>query len=373
MFIPAWVLVLLGILGFVFLTPYRRGLIDFFWAVWDILCGAFGRLWDFIRGVRPAPRAANAFGWIGMIFLFIILVAILFVGFLYFVIGASIMTVGIATGHWQVALLLLTILLIWGMLSAVPAVSIFRPLRWVSRWVVRPLAGLLAIFLLIVAGWQVFGGVSPKLQGSIGRSAGNRVEEFANRLDKGSLKSEPEMGIFAKVTEDSQLYNDNGLPVFSAPKGVTVKVTGLKGYKTDKDTEGMTKVMLSNRHGDFIDGNEGWIPTRKLDWNWQLQTPKPAQASAKAERKSYVGQVEGKNCWLVEYYPGQQPSWIGPSLPAGEYEVTVNGGPMEALFGGIKKKIESKERIILSSDSLLEFHSDRKGGEMIRITIWRIG
>lgn len=100
---------------------------------------------------------------------------------------------------------------------------------------------------------------------------------------------------------------------------------------------------------------------------------KPESATpTKAGARSSIDKVEGKNCWLVEYYPDQQPGWIGPSLAAGRYEITATGA-VQYKFDGKQEKMNGKRQIILSADSSLAFYSDQKGGEMIRITIWRVG
>ncbi len=277
MFIPAYIIVVLAIAGIILITPYRRFLIDFLRGAWDIVCYIFGMFWDFLRGAAPAAGAVAVplLTTAGGIILIIALVLIFLGIFLYFILGVGIATVGISTGHWAAASIFLLVLLFWGAMSIIPKVAIFRPLGWISRWIARPATITLFVYLVIVAGWWAFGNLSPQLQSSVGRSGENKVGEIANQLDKGSLKSEPEMGKFAKVLEDSQIYNQVRQPVFSVQKGTTVLVKDLNGQKAGADAEGMTKIMLPNRHGDFQQGNEGWIPTRKLDWNWQASLDLP--------------------------------------------------------------------------------------------------
>ncbi len=303
--IPIWMLAAIGVIGIIFITPYRVGLTSIFSAIWSIICGTLERIWEFICGATPVAGAVAvpALGWIGGILLILALVVIVFVGGLYFMAGITILTIGGILGHWQAAFWALLALLVWGSLSALPQIAMLKPLRWISCWIARPITIILFIYLAIVAGWGVFGNLSPQLQTSIGRSGGNKVGEIANSLDKGSMKSEPEMGIFAKVLEDSQIYNNSRQPVFSVQKGSTVLVKDLNGQKADVDSEGMTKVMLPNRNGDFQQGNEGWIPTRKLDWNWQVWDTK----------------AKGKNETMTEN-SGVEATEFSLNIPAGGWQ-----------------------------------------------------
>jgi hypothetical protein len=272
-----------------FLTPLRQAVVDFFAIIWNITAGIARSIWSFLCGATPVAGAfaVPALGWISVVLLTLVLVVILFVGGLYFITGITFLTIGGALGHGQAAFWAMFAMIIWGTFSVIPRkMAIFVPLRWISYWIARPITIGLLVYLAIVGGWWVFGKLSPQLQISIERSGGNKVGEIANSFDKGSLKSEPEMGKFAKVLEDSQIYNQSRQPVFPVQKGVTVLVKDLNGQKSGADSEGMTKVMLPNRYGDFQQGNEGWIPTRKLDWNWQAWDVK---TKAKEDLENKVG------------------------------------------------------------------------------------
>ena len=344
MHIPIWLLAILGIIGILFLTPYRRALIDFFATVWHLAIGAVGRLWDFIRGAGPLTGTPAR--WIAIILLFIALAIILFIAAIYFITAISIMAVGIATGHWKAALLLLTVLLVWGSLSMLPSIRIFRPLNWISRWIVRTIAVALSVYLAIAVTWTVLGGLSPRLHKSVERSAGNRVEEFSNKLNKSSLKSEPEMGKFARVIEDSQIYNQIGQPVFFVQKGTTVLVKDLDGKKTDEGSEGKTKVMLPNRQGDFQQGNEGWIPTRKLDWNWQ------SKASSEETRE------EVKSCQTQTPPPPPTPRWKLYT----SFNFCPNRWNEKDLGWQAVATLEPGEYMISASGEYGQMFCDKKGG-----------
>lgn len=289
--IPVWILSVVGVIAFLLITPLRQTIIDLFAIIFNIITGTARSIWSFLRGIPAGTAGVMTIGWIGGAILILALIIILFVGGLYFTAGATILTISGFLGHWQVGFWLLGALLVWGALSVLPGLAMFRPLSIFGRWLARPIAIILIVYLVIVGGWWAFGNISPRLQGSIGRSGQNNVGEIANSFDKKSMKTEPEMGKFAKVLEESQIYNSTGQPVFSVQKGTTVLVKDLNGQKTGAEAEGMTRVMLPNRHGDFVNGNEGLISTRKLDWDWQAYD---AKAKAEAEAKAKIEKAEAE-------------------------------------------------------------------------------
>jgi hypothetical protein len=317
MFIPAWLLIIVVFVGFIFLTPYRQGLIDIFGAIWNVTCGIFVRLRDFLSGSAPAAGAAGTvIGRIIAVFLLLLLAIILFTLFLYVIVGGGIMAVGIATGHWLAALLFLMSLLTWGMLSAIPMISIFRPLNWISRWIARPFAFVLALYILVVVGWHAFGYFSPRLQGSISRSASNNTEEFVNKLDKGSIDSEPEQGIFGMAIKNSTTYNSAGQPIYvdELKKGMLVKVCNLNGKPATANSEGLICVMLPNRFGDYVKGDIRWVPSRKINWDW-----KTCKSSPKTERGKLVFTA-------IPFKDGSPINFGGADLPPGKYYVKFPQG-----------------------------------------------
>lgn len=157
---------------------------------------------------------------------------------------------------------------------------ILKSAFWFFTLIVAP-----AAFYFAIGVW------SPDFKGSLNRWTGNKKQEAANYLDKGSLKSEPEMGKFARVKESSQIYNQAGQPTFFVQKGTTVMVKNLDGEKADDTSEGRTRIMLPNRLGDYLGGNEGFIPTRKLDWDWNSPLAKEDQRPAPAPTPAPKGPV----------------------------------------------------------------------------------
>lgn len=264
MHIPIFVLAIVAFIGFVFITPYREGIVSLFRTIWNLLCG-------FLSGVAPAaaPATATALRRIIATVLFLVIIFLLFVLFVYFLAALSIMAVGNATGNWYAASIFLLTILVWGIFSATPSMLIFRPLRWISSWIVRPIAVILALYLLWGAAWHVFGNVSPQLAKSAGRSGNATVEQFANDLDKKSIQSEREAGTFAKASADTKVYNRNRQPFSSLKKGDLVYVLDKQGASKTNDHEGLIWIMLPNQDGEFVGGQRGFIPSRLIDWEWK--------------------------------------------------------------------------------------------------------
>ena len=93
------------------------------------------------------------------------------------------------------------------------------------------------------------------------------------------ILSEPESGVFAKITDDSVIYQyrDEKSDVFydqrtGEPLRVAsdeiVMVIGLDEGKKPTETEGRVRVRLKDKHGDY-NGLIGSIPSRKINWNWE--------------------------------------------------------------------------------------------------------
>ncbi|PIR73806.1 MAG: hypothetical protein COU40_00535 [Candidatus Moranbacteria bacterium CG10_big_fil_rev_8_21_14_0_10_35_21] len=127
--------------------------------------------------------------------------------------------------------------------------------------------------LLIIFGLPfLIGMCSPEFNTSLWRYIGNKTLEGSNSLNKGSLNSEPESGIFGTVSENTTLYNDNNSPFKKIERGMFVRVLDLEGKKANRESEGLTYVMTPNEDGDFIKGSRGYIPSRKVNWDRKEST-----------------------------------------------------------------------------------------------------
>lgn len=123
------------------------------------------------------------------------------------------------------------------------------------------------VLLFITLPALLLGMWSPAVKLSFDRWSDNNKQCLANRLDKSSLKSEPEAGVVGTLTANSGVYDDRGAEVWAIKKGSKVKAADLLGKRDSLDSEGMTKVILHNKNGDFFGGNVVYIPSRKINWN----------------------------------------------------------------------------------------------------------
>lgn len=155
------------------------------------------------------------------------------------------------------------ILLVWGWLA--------------STLVGRVIRLILVAVVVYTAIGIIVGCWSPAIKASAGRLSENGKQTIANKLDKGSLQSEPESGIIAKVSEESEVYDVSGTPLLlkegdatkplRISKGAMVRVLDLKKRPADDNSEGMTRVMLRNSGGNFVKGYEVYIPASKISWD----------------------------------------------------------------------------------------------------------
>jgi len=120
------------------------------------------------------------------------------------------------------------------------------------------------VILVIAVPALVVGMWSPEIKASFDRWSGNQKQTLANAIDKDSLQSEPEVGVIATLAEKTALYNKQGEPVWAMPAGVRVKLADLEGVPSQERLEGMTKVVIENKFGDFVGGNVVYVPSRKL-------------------------------------------------------------------------------------------------------------
>lgn len=107
---------------------------------------------------------------------------------------------------------------------------------------------------------------SPPLRNSICRLSKNKYYEFIFSLQKRSLKSELESGIFGRTAEDTLSYDELCYPYKLIAKGTPVMAIDLKGRPRSVNSERVLSVMLPNQYGDFIRGKIVLIPSQKLVW-----------------------------------------------------------------------------------------------------------
>ena len=293
----------------------------------------WNNVWPVIRRTAITAIIIGGIGWILMIALMIGL--------------------GVYANSFWSALIISIILPPWFVLMLIPRKIMLPGSTVISkgRWtipIVRIVRPLMSILITIALLNVVVGLWSPAIKGSFDRWTGNKKGEIANSLNKSSLKSEPEMGKFARVIEDSQIYNQAGQSVFFVQKGTTVLVKNLDGKKTDEGSEGKTKVMLPNRQGDFQQGNEGWIPTRKLDWNWQSQS----KASSRETRE------EVKSCQMqTPPPPPPTPRW----KPYASFNFCPNRWNEKDLGWQAVTTLEPGEYIVLASGQYGQRFVDGRG------------
>ncbi len=261
------------------------------------VAGAWNIVWPVIRRTAIVAVIIGGSGW----FLLVVLMA----------------AIGLYASSFWSAVIISLLFPIWFAAFIMPPILnrvwFVGPIFRIVRLVFSPIL-IVALFFLLVGIW------SPAIKGSWDRWSENKKQEVANSFDKSSLKSEPEMGDFARVTADSQVYNQAGHPRFSVQKGTVVKMTDHRGKRSSANSEGMVKVMLPNRYGDYQLGNEGWIPTRKLDWDWQAKTDSPPTLKEKAKVEEKLTplpatvKLTGDRRWPVEV-----------NIPSGNYCVTCWG------------------------------------------------
>ena len=220
------------------------------------------------------------------------------------------MAIAAITGHWKAAMFFLVALLIWGMLSAIPAMAIFRPLNWISRWIARPAAIFLALYLLGGGIWYALNHFSPQLVASIGRSGNNTLGQIANTLDERSSHSEPEAGTIRKIKEDIYAVPDTtGSEPFLIKIGTDIKVINWNGKPATDKREGLSKIMIKNKFGHYDGGSEGWVPTRVLESSKSLEKSAGEATADKivGKKREQIDSLElgrknptGSSLWLTK-------------------------------------------------------------------------
>lgn len=230
------------------------------------------------RRANQGGRIRNFFatipGYIGLIFTtawqvaavsLVVLVAIWAVWFVMW------LTIGYFTNSLLSGLIIGILLPLWSIMFILVKIPVVRTAVRIPYWV--------ATIALLVATVHIGAGIwSPDIKGGWNRWLGDRKLELANSLDKKSKQSESESGIFAIVAEETQLLNEELQPFGKIiGKGTTVMVTNLGKKKVaDEDSEGLTRVMVPDRFGNFVKGSVGYVPSRVLDWSWK-EYPSPVK------------------------------------------------------------------------------------------------
>lgn len=103
--------------------------------------------------------------------------------------------------------------------------------------------------------------------------------------------------ILARVTEDAELYRNEGDLGVAVKKGAVVRLVDLDGYPQSSLREGMVAVMTKNKHGDFILTNlkgekndegaskVGMVSSRKLCMLTPGKKPAPEKESVEVAKK----------------------------------------------------------------------------------------
>lgn len=211
-------------------------------------------------------------------------------------------------------------------------------------WIFRTVAVAVITLFLLLAVYDMFPqvGMIPHVsKWAANFKAGKLVGENSRKLgDIDALREKQRQGALAKVIKKADAWQIAN-PGRELPENLRKEIEAAKEGLTVSEYEGKLKTEIGN-------------------------------ATASAKPVTSIHKVNGEENWLIEYYPGKGPEWIGPSLAPGKYKIRASSLALMSL-GGIKEKIEGEKIINIFSNSLLEFYSDRKGGEMIRITVLRVG
>lgn len=320
MFIPVYLLTAIVIIGLL-IPGYRPTIINIFTSLWNLICGLFSRLWNFISGNAPnvGAGAVSIFRRIIALILLLVLIAIIIVILGYVLLGGAMLALGSISGNFGLTMLMLLLLIIYGFIGIFPSNFLFKAVRAIISLVVT---GML-IYISGTIIWTAFGKISPEVQKSATRASKNTAGELANKLDKYSLQSEKESGIFARVKNDCRVYNSKNQSFTSLKKDDLVYILNTEGKQKNTDGEGMTQIMLSNQDGDFIGGKRGWIVSRVIDWNSSETTPESTITNN--------AQSEGRKVIMEVSISGSEFPQSIDILPPGEYE--INFHPVAAAAG----------------------------------------
>lgn len=346
----------------------RTAFANFFLGLGYLIQAGFLGIRNMLRTAAPAAGAAaggvaTIAGRVFMVFMIIALLLLLAILAIYVMVVVGLIKIGFAIGHGEAALILIVLFITWGFLSAIPYWGPLRPLVRIRQWVVLPAVGGLSVFLIGCLIWWVFGNISPRGQSSLERSASNKAEETWNGLDKSSLQSESESGIFARVNKGTRVYNSKNQPFSSLKEGDMVLVLNTEGEKKSKESEGKIFIMLPNDDGEFIGGKRGYIPSRIIDWDWKKPTgnsPEKTDGSGKKPGTDPKGKKEGGRIKTTKDLPtfevvhkGVTIHSIRMDMKRGEYEfnqpvdVFIGSNPIPKEKDGSKLTLDRDEKMVL--------------------------
>jgi hypothetical protein len=152
--------------------------------------------------------------------------------------------------------------------------------------------GLVLVLLLGITGAYWFFG------GNIIDSSGRARIEFFNKksveLDKTTDKMK-----FYKTSSQTALYNEKGEIIGAVEKEKRVFYTG---KRIDESGETLVSVMLRNQAGNFVEGNEAYIPLSRIEPVYEeagyssilggdKQSPKTNSQSSNITKKSKEGSI----------------------------------------------------------------------------------
>ncbi len=245
----------------------------------------------------------------------------------------------------------------------------------------RVVPAILAIALIFLA----IGIISPEVKKSLDQYAEGTEESLVNKIDNASFKTvqESQDRWFYIVTEDTKAWAPVSQKYIEVKKGAKVMYCKERRKIDSKQGEGVSLVMLPNSNGDYIHGERVVIPIRKMLRDGDKskkelvaeKAEKPEknefrlEKQASAQPRSSVGKVEGKDCWVVMYYPEENPGWIGPTLQKGRYEIIARQTPVQVIINGYEKRIEGVEIVELIPNSTVKVFSK----EVANVTIRRVG
>ncbi len=152
---------------------------------------------------------------------------------------------------------------IWIFLGVLPIFLIALARATVANRPVAQLTSVVTGLVVLISGGALLVGLwSPSVKSSLDRWSGNSKQTIANKLDKESLNSEPEVGVKGVLTQETAVYDEKSTAFPDKIKsGTKVLVVSLeKG-----GPKGMVFVKLQNPQGDFTEkSDEVFIPTEKI-------------------------------------------------------------------------------------------------------------
>ncbi len=293
-----------------------------------LAAGTFRTVWPAIGNVILIAVGVFFLGWL--------ILAVLIIG-----LGAYAHAIGCSIA-------ILVLFPIWFLAFIMPPIAsrvwILGPVIKVVRYVFSPILAIAVIFLLV-------GIWSPAVKSSFDRWHKDGKQTVANSLDKRSLQSEAESEILGFLPEETWVYNQNGNPFRKLSQGTLVRALDLRGVPAQPDSEGLVRVMIPNEIGDFIKGNTGYVPSRKIRWDWRdakTSHDRAADIQRKIELDRKAGELQKNDPPRPikiqgSYLYGEDP---GTTLEPGKYEVVATGSDFKYQNPGGKRVHIGPEGVI---------------------------